>query len=577
MEAFWKSQFNIGTSVVILLTFIYTALTFSIYIDRSLNQNLNNHILSSSMFGVPDVLAKHGLVPFYQTKADAGWDGQFYYYMSNDLKGGADTIKHIDTPAYRYQRIGLALYIATVAKLCGLQWVSPKTYFVLYFVLILLATFMGAQVFASGGISPYWILLWSLSVGTQLTLFNALPDAAADAFLIIAMSALWNRQLVLSLLPFTLAALSREVYLLFPACIFLALLFERALDRRLTLTELLKPTVFYLLLLPGLILTLWKGYLTYHFHNPPVDVFAVGLLGVPLKSWWMYFISGVTGHHLWVGAYAPYSEALCLFLFLMVLIFSVFLGVQAFRMSYTQKMKEPILLGCFFALCLLACLYFCFGNTVIKYYTGYLKVMGVFLFFLPLGMSAFHVEKKTKLLGYGLLLVSVAVTTYYHLTKRVLLYANSPFNQFTHRDAVSSNQQLACFKKYQARMVVTDMNTLQDRTLKSRLLHTYKWLLIKVEVTNTGAETWTSSNNLGSIFMSSQWVNARGEVVQDGLRSAFTHPVLPGQTVSMYVVSSLPNANGLSLKLSPIQEGCAWFYRANAAMTQPLILQTGVV
>jgi hypothetical protein len=242
-----------------------------------------------------------------------------------------------------------------------------------------------------------------------------------------------------------------------------------------------------------------------------------------------------------------------------------------------DKINDPVLLGCFTALLLLTCLYFCFGNTVIKYYTGYLKVAGVFLFFIPLGMEVFHLKKRGQMLGYGLLVLSVIFTTYYHLTTRILLYANSPFNQFTQRDSVMNAQRYACFKKYDAKMELKEITFLPDRTLKSRLLHTSKWLLMKVEVKNTGTDSWTSSNNLGGTFMSAQWVNAKGEVVQDGLRSAFSHPVLPGKTATLYVVSALPRSKPLSLKLSPVQEGCAWFYQANASLIQPVILQTGIV
>ena len=100
-----------------------------------------------------------------------------------------------DASAYRYQRIGMSLFAALSAKLFLQDWVSPTWYFVSYFLLLVFATFVGGNIFKNIGSNPSLILFWSFSVGTQVTLFNALPDAAADGFMILAIAALLKKKI----------------------------------------------------------------------------------------------------------------------------------------------------------------------------------------------------------------------------------------------------------------------------------------------------------------------------------------------------------------------------------------------
>lgn len=561
---------TISIMFIVLITGIYTSLTFSIYLHRTLKGEVNHHILSAKMFGVPHVLQAHGVTPFYQTKTDAGWDGQFYYYMSNDLSGRLDTAEHIDTPSYRYQRIGLAVYVATIAKLCGLEWVSPRTYIVLYFCLIILATWVGARLFQDRSISPFWILIWSLSVGTQLTLFNALPDAAADAFLILAMAALWRDRVLISLLPFTLAILSREVYLVFLICILFSNLFNVSVTenthKQSWLKILLKWHQFYLLLLPGLIVVAWHYYVRHHFHNAPVNVFDVKLIGYPFQSWWTYFVSGLKTHQ--------FFESGLLVIFLMVLLLSLILSVEVLRRTYLSRLKDVNLAGSMLALIFLTCVYVCFGDTVMSYYTGYLKVQGIFLFFIPLAASALYTKPIHRFIIYGLLIMSVILTSNYHLKNRILPNMSSPFNELTHRDDVKTSQAYACLKRNDVKMKLSEIKFLKSGIGWKSIFKRSKWLVMTVEVKNMGSVPWVSSNQEGGVFMSYQWVNTKGAVILDGIRTAFTKPVLPGETAHVFVVSRLPRELNLSLKLSPVQEGCAWFYQANAGIKQPVIMRT---
>ncbi|HGI5920016.1 TPA: hypothetical protein ACJTDP_003788, partial [Yersinia enterocolitica] len=89
-------------------------------------------------------------------------------------------------------------------------------------------------------------------------------------------------------------------------------------------------------------------------------------------------------------------------------------------------------------------------------------------------------------------------------------------------------------------------------------------IIADVELFNNSPNTFVSTKKAGSVFMSYHWVNQEGKVVVDGIRTALPKPILPGTSEKMSVVSRIPvNAEELSLKLSPVQEGCTWFYMRN--------------
>ena len=64
--------------------------------------------------------------------------------------------------------------------------------------------------------------------------------------------------------------------------------------------------------------------------------------------------------------------------------------------------------------------------------------------------------------------------------------------------------------------------------------------------------------------MSYHWLDPKGKVVKDGRRSAILGELHPGGSTSAWIVTDMPSdAGDYTLRLSPVQEGCAWFYLAN--------------
>jgi hypothetical protein len=550
----WRASLAVG-----LVFLCVTLVLFSFYNARTLKGNIDNHILSSEMFGIPDDLQAHGLRPLYGPK-ESGWDGQFYYYMSNDILGRKDTARHIDAPSYRYQRIGMSLYAATVAALTGRDWVSPASFFFSYLALIGVATVAGARLLQRFGGHPALVLLWSFSVGTQLTLFNALPDAAADAFLIIALFLAFTQRIGWSVIPFTFAALSREVYALFPSAILgFAMLAALRGERGGAVKRILGQLIgnrYVLLLVPGLVAVAWNLYVTRHFGATPSSQ-AHGILGLPLVAWAksmnlaLHPTDGVTLRNTF--------EVISLVLFLLILAFALKIASKTAKLAASPV--RSVVHGVAASLALFALLYACFGPTVTGHFTGYFKALAVFFYLIPLLMVLTGTHGKLKWAVYALLGVSLLHTDYANITERVLASGEN-LDKFTRMSTLAETRRFECFGTYEAAVKVNRV-TLFKASPWSALFGRRDQGVLNVALTNTGTFPFTSSTGFGSVFMSYHWNDASGKTIVDGIRSVLPAVVQPGETVNVDIVVDVPSQPGLALRLSPVQEGCAWFYQAN--------------
>lgn len=573
------SKYSRNVFIIFMVFAVYTIGSFSIYLERTLQGDINNHILAAEMFGTPEDLEARGIKPLYYGQTDTGWDGQFYYYMSNDIFGLKDTAEHIDAPPYRYQRVGISLLAAIVSKVLFLDWVSPTTFILTYFSLICAAVLAGALLIRRYGGHPALVLLWSCSVGTQITLFNALPDASADAFLILALFALAQKRYVLSVIPFTFAALSREVYVLFPSFILLFALLKiilgdltfsgKSIKHALMLDSIKKTfrnlLVFrtkYLLVIPSITAIAWLVYVIKHFGGQtPFEIAADGsIVGAPFAAWYEYFISGVQGSHKLIGSRLfSYAEAGSLLFFLFILISAFILIVHIFVNKRTDVKSEFLGVSTsFFAFVLI---YSSFGSTVIAHYTGYIKALAIFFFLIPLLCSVVNLGKMLKFPLYALLIVALLFTTYYNMRGRILPVSYN-WNEYTNMHTVTSEERIECFGEYKADVVVDNVK-IQSTNLLSRFLGDKGFMVVDVTLRNTGTKTFVSTRNHGSVHMSYHWIDIDTKIVaQDGIRTALKASLDPGQETQLSIISPLPSTNKeLILSLSPVQEGCAWFYQ----------------
>ena len=532
----------------------------------TLRSNIDFHFLPSKMFGVPEDLAKRGIEPLYLGEKETGWDGQFYYYMSNDLLGLKDTPSHIDAPSYRYQRIGLSLYAAGFSRLLGQSWVSPLVFYISYLTLVLIATWGVARIVRDRGGFSFAGLLWAAGVGTQVTLLNALPDAAADAFLILATLAILTSRQWIGVFLLTMAALSRESYVIFPAAYLAWILWEQVAVFPLrswpvAVLRLLKTPALFSLLLPLGIFVSWQLYIRLHFGVPPFEQ-AHGILALPFQEWWIAVQTGISGNHYLVppGIHS-YLEGISLIFFMLLLLLTLGLAVTILR-------KKDGVHGWIRALALgsvlLVLLYACFGRTVTAHYTGYLKAANLFLFLIPLFLAEVGFSVRRQLFVYGVLVGMVAFTSSYLWRDRILFKAT--YGNYTRASEVSRTEEVACLKRFDVGIRLVGMEDMPHFPLfnwRSAPLREVFW----VDLTNYSGEPFVALHGKGSVNMSYHWMAKDGlSVAKDGIRSMMPEGLPDGQTARVPVIVEFPDKPGdYILRLTPVQENCAWFYTANPA------------
>ena len=181
-----------------------------------------------------------------------GYDGQFVHYIATL---GKAAIPHLDSPAYRLQRILLPLVARGLHLMTGLPiaWTVP----LINFVAIVLLTEGLATWLAARGRSPWYALTISLYVGVLMAYSRNLTEplalclAARGVFL-------WDRgHYPGSALLLALAFLTKEITAIFAAGLVCSALARR--DPKAALWPALA-------LLP---LLLWEGYLTAAFGRLP--------------------------------------------------------------------------------------------------------------------------------------------------------------------------------------------------------------------------------------------------------------------------------------------------------------------
>ena len=550
-----------------LLAAVLCLVTMSLYLSGTLRNNIDFHFLPGKMFGVPEDLAKRGIEPLYLSEKETGWDGQFYYYMSNDLLGLKDTPNHIDTPSYRYQRIGLSLYAAGFSRLLGQSWVSPLVFYISYLTLVLIATWGAARIVRDRGGFSFAGLLWAAGAGTQVTLLNALPDAAADAFLILATLAILTSRQWIGVFLLAMAALSRESYVIFPAAYLAWILWEQVAVFPLrswpvTVLRLLKTPTLFSLLLPLGIFVSWQLYIRLHFGVAPSEQ-AHGILGLPFQGWWIAVQTGISGNHYLVSPGIPsYLEGISQILFMLLLLLMLGLAVTILRKKDgVHGWIKALALGSV----LLVLLYACFGRAVAAHYTFYLKAANLFLFLIPLFLAEAGFSVRRQLFVYGVLVGIVAFTSSYLWRDRIL--PKDIYGNYTRALEVSRIGKVACLKRFDVGIRLVGMEDMLSSPPLNWRFTAPRSEVLWVDLTNYSGESFVALHGKGSVNMSYHWLAKDGmSVVKEGRRSMMPEGLPDGQTARVPVIVEFPDKPGdYILRLSPVQEGCAWFYMVNPA------------
>lgn len=206
---------------VALVYGVALVLLVAVHAARLYNGNLSGFICVGDRFiGRSELPSRIMQIP-----NSAGYDGQFFFFMAHDPLILGDWRRHIDRPAYRYQRI---LYPAVAGALAAgrTKWI-PRALVIVNVVALTLGVWLMASYMAAGGRSPWTGALIGLLPGCLLGLCRDLCDPMA-VVLVTASFIFFDRGKVgWACVLLSAALLTRET-----AAIALAMLLADSLVRR---------------------------------------------------------------------------------------------------------------------------------------------------------------------------------------------------------------------------------------------------------------------------------------------------------------------------------------------------------
>jgi len=547
---------------VVFITFLVAFSYIRIYTVTELGGDFNKHFLPANMFGVPQALKDQGLDTLYKLPEQSGWDGQFYYYISNDILGVSDVPKHCDADAYRYQRIGLPLLANILAKVTFQDYTSPATYYMTSLLLILAATFFFAKFLSDRGYSPYLSLFWSLGLGTQLTLLNGLPDAAADSLALLAILAyIYNRKWLFSIL-ILFASLSREAFAIFPIMILLQQMYIAYRNKMFNPFLFIKNEIS--VIIPLAFFGAWRIYILKHFLMTPSEQ-AANILGLPLVSFFKYLGLSLQFKHPLVPN--SWSELIGLIYFIILLSIAVAVIWSVSKKILHERDYANKLLPISSGFIILVFLYLSFGDTVMMHHTGYMKASTIFFFMIPV-----YFTMSTK--KFPILLFLFFLFGLINFNKEIInrIHPNNIANHaLTVRtfDITKFPEKVECLSDFSYEVKILSEKEIGNNNpinlIVQKMLGHNKQKLLTIELKNTSTEIWPISKGFGIVNMSYHWVAKDGvTVVQDGVRTMLPREIKAGEKIVLDMIVEFPsNSENLILKLSPVQEGCTWFIQKN--------------
>jgi hypothetical protein len=534
----------------VLITLIFSSFIVMKFVRGPLQGEFNHIIFPAEKFGVPADLKIHGLNELFKGDYETGWDGQFYYYISNDLFAVKDTKSHIDSPSYRYQRIGLSFAAKCISMLLGQTWVSPFTYYSTHLFFILLATGLSAKFFSSHRKSPFLILLWSFGFGTQLTLLHGLPDAFADSMVIISLILLFYKKYILYLFSITLAIFSREIYFLIPAtitfCVFLQTLMSVKRQKTKYLFAQVRNIVF--LLTPCILFITYQLYLKHKF-GAFASSQATGVLELPFKSAFEYLKYSLFNQHPILGSGKfSYLEAIAICLFLILTLFNLYLSIQYIRNNWHNFLNLKPIDFSLFSLVPLSIVYLCFGPTVMMLHTGYFKAANIFLFTIPF----IYTITQKKIHNIGLIfLISTTIFFEQHMWYKI---QSGPIVQTNLVSALKNPPP--CLKTYKSEINIISQKILSPNNLFDLIFKSRK-IILKIKLKNLTNEQFVPNLGQGGMTIGYHLISDK---TMNGIATFLPKVLLPKQQTVLTINVPYPYYPKIkAISLSPVQLGCTWF------------------
>lgn len=545
------NKFGLKSILITCVVMVITCGSFLNYISNELAGNIEWLILPSSYFGVPEALSDE--IEVLCEDGAVGWDGQFYYYIANDILGLKDTVQHIDAPSYRYQRIGLPFLARIFAWILGQKNVSVEVFTLVYLIILAIASYVFARYLEEKNSSVLWILPWILSVGVQITLRHALPDGAADAFMLFAIILLLKEKYLGYSIAITIASLCREANISIAAIIFILGFFG----------ILKKEKKFNLkfaciLAFPGIVFVLWYLYVTLHFGAFPFSQ-AYGITDFFMRGFIEYLGRAISERRIYeiVG--------------LIIYAISIFiaLGLEVIRGKrnkiWLALLPFTVLVGAF-------------GPTVMSHYSGYLKGISSLYIYIPL-MLLEEQSLHDKLENERVYLAEKRVTAFFMM----LVLLTGIWTISDHAKGLMPTKYKLSGENDEAK-VLTDFSSLVsvnynkgavwvDMPYAELFGANSKYTVVNVHAENLSNEAWSYLPNkagANAVFLSYHWFRAgdMDTVIKDGMRNSLRKDVQPGENIDIDMYIEMPEKPGqYVLRITLLQEGVSWFYHAGVGYT----------
>lgn len=540
-------QSLVGIRNLILVSFV-VLITFCLqmhYVGTKLYGNNDWRVWSSAMFGggVPEHLQKQGVQTLFD-KNIAGWDSKFHYYIANDLLNKHDTVKSIDAPIYRWQRIGLPLTAKFFSVLLGYDYVTSDVYHLSSLFFFFIALLMFANFITQRGLSVLWILPWAFSPGIHQTLLHGLPDALADSYFLISFIALLTKRFRLYAIFITLAALSRESYIL-PAFIFFIMAFLGILKKedKFKIFPLIKFAI------PGII------FLSIHFY---INVQLFPLLS---SSGSLATVSGGILNYPFIEFIKYYYKSASNLSFLesgFLTFYIVTISLTAFGSYKDYKVKKEFLV--FIPMIILMS---SFGYIVMFHYSGYMKGISILYAILP--MTFMYVKEKKYLLVSTCFLLFYVISGFYigFYKERIdQKWIPTPIQQSGTPELINNEIPAVKIKNFEASFKLgkkLSENKFVNMPLKKLFINDY----IEQEVVskNLSKDIWYSKGNIkenNSFSVTYGYVrkNDQSKVRYTGVRFKLPKDIYPNDDFMVKVLALKPNKKKYSkICVSMMQDG----------------------
>ena len=537
-----------------LVAFVVLMVAFKVWVHRNLEGVSHRAFLPGAVFEIPEREAAAG----YHNVCKIGYDGQMYYWMSNDIFGRYDAYEHMDNVLYRYQRIGVPMLAGGLATVLGFELTPPLLYHALQFAIT--AAGFGAIVYwlLVNQLNPAYALGWLISAGTLQSLWLGILDAPADAIFVFTLLAVLAGRLRWYVPLATLLLLAREGYAVYAFVVFLTTVAGRFgwQDKAGNLKQLVrfswrdvsgywKPVV--LTAIPGVVMLAWTAYLTINFQMSPT----VARNNPDISSWPFYMMVH----------YAEFFYENGNWFELRLLLVSAFTLVLVFVLLLRNFRRLPPAIACALPYLLLTAM---LGKMVWEAYAGHMKANGAIivigLFILPFD--------KSLLLRFMLILqaiVGVDLQTdlrvmHGQALSPLLIHEESGYEP--NPPGAPENLLLSDLRSSVAWVDAQEVMPCEYRGIWLPLQREIK--PITVAVTNHTDVTWHPGLGKHPIWLGYTLYDSAGDRHLARHSVILDKPIGPGETkeITVYLELWRPN-RGYVVEFSLWQEGPGWFVRAD--------------